>query len=50
LVVNNNVFTQELTMLFRPHEGQGEPARLVLTGRRTANVQASFRFENVPLP
>jgi hypothetical protein len=46
----NNVFTQELTLLFRPTAGQGEPARLVLHGRRNAHLQAAFSFKDVTLP
>jgi hypothetical protein len=48
--VMNNFFSQEVTILFRPAAGQGEPARLVLNGRRDAHVQATFSFKDVPLP
>jgi hypothetical protein len=45
----NNVFTHELTMVFRANAGQGEPARLVVNGQRTIAVPVAFRLENVPL-
>jgi hypothetical protein len=42
-------FTQEMTLVFRPTDGQGEPASLVLNGQRTITVAIPFRLENVPL-
>jgi hypothetical protein len=42
--------SQDVTMIFRAHEGQGEPARLVLQGQRNISVQIPFRLENVSLP
>jgi hypothetical protein len=47
---NGNVFTQEMTLVYRPTDGMGEPARLVIRGQRTAHVQVPYRFTNVPLP
>ncbi|MCI0463458.1 MAG: hypothetical protein L0Z62_41500 [Gemmataceae bacterium] len=46
----NGVATQELTMIFRPEDGQGEPARFVLTGQRPVTVQVPFTLQNVQLP
>jgi hypothetical protein len=46
----NGNFTQELTLVFRPQAGQGEPASLVLTGQSPVHVVVPFRLENVPLP
>jgi hypothetical protein len=43
-------FTQEMTLVFRPGNAQGEPASLVLSGQRTITVDVPFRLENVPLP
>jgi hypothetical protein len=45
----NGVFTQEMTLVFRPQAGQGEPASLVLNGRRTVTVSVPFRLTNVLL-
>jgi len=50
LQVNNGVARQNVTLVFRPSAGQGEPARLVLNGQRTVNFQVPFTFTNVPLP
>jgi hypothetical protein len=41
---------RELELAFRPAEGQGEPARLVYTGRRTSIIEVPFTLKNVPLP
>jgi hypothetical protein len=40
---------RELELAFRPAEGQGEPAKLVYTGRRTSVVEVPFALQNVPL-
>jgi hypothetical protein len=48
--VGGGTVSQEMTLVYRPHAGQGEPASLVLTGQRTVTVQIPFRLENVPLP
>jgi hypothetical protein len=50
LQINGGVVTQSMTLVFRPNPGQGEPASLVVTGRRTVTVPIDFRLENVPLP
>ena len=47
---NGRTVTQELTMLFRAHPGQGDASRLVLNGVRPVTVQLPFAFTNVPLP
>jgi hypothetical protein len=46
----NNVFSQEATLVYRPAEGQGDPTRLVLNGRRDAHVQVTYRLKDVTLP
>jgi hypothetical protein len=48
--INNGVMRQDLTLVFRPNAGQGDPARLVLNGQRTVTFQVPFSFTNVPLP
>jgi len=50
LQINNGVARQNVTLVFRPSAGQGEPARLVLNGQRTVNFQVPFTFTNVLLP
>jgi hypothetical protein len=40
----------EFTLVYRPDPGQGEPARLVYTGRRTATIEVPFTLKDVPLP
>jgi len=49
LQINNGEFTEELAMIFRPQQGQGEAARLVVNGQRLATVPVSFSFGDVPL-
>ncbi|MCC6418094.1 MAG: hypothetical protein IT429_07560 [Gemmataceae bacterium] len=46
----NGVSTQEVTMIFRPRDGQGEPDRFVLVGQRPVTVQVPFTLQNVRLP
>ena len=41
--------TQDLTLTFQRQDGQGEPARLVMTGMRPFTVRAPFVLKNVPL-
>ncbi len=43
------VSSQEMTIVYRGHAGQGEPERLVLNGTRTVNVTIPFAFNNVPV-
>jgi hypothetical protein len=47
--INNGQVTNEMTLVFRAHAGQGEPARLVLNGQRDATFQVPFSFKNVAL-
>jgi len=47
---NGNMMTHTLTLLYQPQDGQGEPARLVLNGRRRQLVQVPFTLRDVPLP
>jgi hypothetical protein len=42
--------SQELTLVFRPHAGQGEPDRLLLTGQRTVTFPVPFNFKDISLP
>jgi hypothetical protein len=44
----NGVFEQSLT--FRATQGQGEPVKLVYSGRRLVTVDVPFVFKDVPLP
>jgi hypothetical protein len=48
--VNNGQVTEEMTLVYRPNPGQGEPARLVLNGHRAVTVEIPFTLRNVPLP
>jgi hypothetical protein len=48
--LNTMTQTRNLTLIYRPQEGQGEPARLVLNGRRRETVSVPFALRNVPLP
>jgi hypothetical protein len=50
--VHFNGLTQsrELTLVFRQEAGQGEPARLVQSGRRRQTFQVPFTLRDVPLP
>jgi hypothetical protein len=47
--VANGQVTEEITLVYRPHAGQGDPARLVLSGRRTVTMEIPFTLRNVPL-
>jgi hypothetical protein len=38
------------TLIFKPVQGQGDPAKLVFTGQRTVNVDVPFSFKDVKLP
>ncbi len=49
LSINNRISTQEITIIFSPQSGQGEPERLVLYGSRPITVTIPFSFENIPL-
>jgi hypothetical protein len=49
LNLNNGISTQEITIIFSPQSGQGEPERLVLYGSRPITVTIPFSFENIPL-
>jgi hypothetical protein len=48
--VGGNGKTWEFTLVYQPGAGQGEPARLVYTGRRSATVEVPFTLKDVPLP
>jgi hypothetical protein len=47
--VNNGQMTREATLLYRPEAGQGEPARLVLFGKRPVALTVPFTLKKVPL-
>jgi hypothetical protein len=47
---NGVAVTREATLLFRPHQGQGEAARLVFAGSRHVTLDVPFVLKNVPLP
>jgi hypothetical protein len=49
LNINNGISTQEITIIYSPQNGQGEPERLVLYGSRPITVTVPFSFENIPL-
>src|SRR5439155_227842 len=40
----------DFTLVYQPTADQGEPARLVYTGRRTVTLEVPFTLEDVPLP
>jgi hypothetical protein len=46
----NNQVTHEVTFIFTPQPGQGEPAKLVYTTTRPATVEIPFTLNDVPLP
>jgi hypothetical protein len=41
---------RELELTYQPAEGQGDPARFVYTGRRSAIVDVPFTLKQIPLP
>ena len=47
---NVSGLVQEFSLTYRPQREQGEPARLVFNGTRTATVDIPFTLRNVPLP
>lgn len=49
LNVNNGVISQEMTLVFRANNGQGEPASLVVTGTRMTSITIPFAFQNIPV-
>jgi hypothetical protein len=40
----------EFTLVYQPGPNEGEPARLVYTGRRSATATVSFTLADIPLP
>jgi hypothetical protein len=50
LVATGNGVAQEIHSIYRPHAGQGEPAQLVYTNRRTVAIEVPFTLKDVPLP
>jgi hypothetical protein len=45
----NGAVTQEMTIIYRAHVGQGAPDRLVVHGSHTVNVAIPFAFRDVSL-
>ncbi|HEY8504619.1 MAG TPA: hypothetical protein VIL46_08555, partial [Gemmataceae bacterium] len=39
-----------VVLVFQRQKGQGEPARLVLSGPRAVTLEVPFRLKNIPLP
>lgn len=48
--IANNVVTHELTLLFKPGENQGQPARLHHSASRVVHIELPFTIRNIPLP
>jgi hypothetical protein len=46
----NGEIMEEVTLVFRPREGQGVPARLAVLGQRPVTIPVAFRLTDVPLP
>jgi hypothetical protein len=44
------MLSQEVTMVFRAHDGQDAPVQLVLHGQRNISVQVPFTLRDVTLP
>ncbi len=50
-IVNpNGSMRMQSQLTFKPQTGQGDPARLVLNGRRVVCLEVPFTLEDVPLP
>ena len=48
--VANNVITQELTLVFKPQDGQGEAAKLHYSTTRLVSIELPFTLNDIPLP
>jgi hypothetical protein len=48
--VTGNGKAWEFTLVYQPGPGQGEPTRLVYSGRRTVTLEVPFTLKDVPLP
>jgi hypothetical protein len=48
--VANNVVTQELTLVFKPQDGQGEAAKLHYSTTRQVSIELPFTLKDLPLP
>jgi hypothetical protein len=48
--IANNTVTHEITLMFKPQEKQGEPARLHYTSTRLVNIELPFTLKDVPVP
>jgi hypothetical protein len=50
VVGNAGGWAQEFSLTYSPHQGQGDPAKLVYTGPRTVTLEVPFTLKDVPLP
>jgi hypothetical protein len=50
MVVNANVVSNEIHLVFQPQKGQSGPAHLIYLGRQKTTVKVNFNLKNVPLP
>jgi hypothetical protein len=49
-MINGGHVSQTVTYVYRPQEGQGAPAQLMVPGQRSFSVEVPFTFKNVVLP
>jgi hypothetical protein len=49
-VMNANMATPEIHLVFQPQKGQSSPARLIYLGRQKRTVKVVFQLKNVQLP
>jgi hypothetical protein len=49
LSTNGRSICWEIELTYRPHEGQGEPAKLVYSGRRWVVIEVPFTLKDVPV-
>lgn len=50
VMINNNFVTHEYTLTYQPQNDQGDPAKLIYSGSRTATIDVPFSLKDVPLP
>jgi hypothetical protein len=50
IVATGNGWAQEYHLTYSPHQGQGDPVRLVYTGPRIVTLEVPFALKDVPLP
>jgi hypothetical protein len=49
ITANGNTICWEMELTYRPHEGQGEPVKLVYSGRRWVVIEVPFTLKDVQL-